>query len=56
MSDNTLRAAMLGLVGVTVVSLAVLVGLGHNSAVTDGLLAVCGGVGTLALWERLKAR
>lgn len=54
MSDNAVRTAMLALVGLTIAVLGSLVALGHNSAVTDGLLACCGGVGSLAIWERLK--
>lgn len=54
MSDNALRACFLGLCGVTVVTLASLVALGHDSAVTDSLLAVCGGVTALTIWERLR--
>ena len=54
MNDNGLRACMLGLYGLTIVCLSALVATGHNSVITDALLALCGGVGTLGLWERLK--
>lgn len=54
MNENALKACMIGLMGVTVVSLSVLIGLGHNSAIGDALLAIVGGVGSLSLWERLR--
>jgi hypothetical protein len=53
-TENTLKACFLGLMAVVVVSLAVLVALGKDSAVTDGLMAVCGATGALGVWERLK--
>jgi len=54
MNENGLRACMLGLYGLTIVCLSALVATGHDSVTTDALLALCGGVGTLGLWERLK--
>jgi hypothetical protein len=53
-TDNSLRACMLGLYGLSIVCLSALVATGHNSVITDALMALCGGVGTLGLWERLK--
>jgi len=37
-----------------VVVLGVLVALGHNSAVTDGLLAVCGSVAGMGVYKALN--
>jgi hypothetical protein len=54
MNEYSLKACMLGLMGITIMSLAACVATGHDSAVTDGLLALCGAVGSLGLWERLK--
>jgi hypothetical protein len=54
MNETSLKACFLGLMAVVVVSLAVLVALGKDSAVTDGLMAVCGATGALGVWERLK--
>jgi hypothetical protein len=54
MNETSLKACFLGLMAVVVVSLSTLVALGHNSAVTDGLIAICGGSGVLGVWERLK--
>jgi hypothetical protein len=47
---------MIGLMAVTVICLAVLVAVGKDSAVTDGLLAVVGVVGGSSLWERLTKK
>jgi hypothetical protein len=55
-NENTLKACFLGLLAVTIVVLGTLITLGHNSAITDSLLVVSGGVGTLGVWERLKSR
>jgi hypothetical protein len=46
------KLGILGLMGVCVVVLGTLVALGHDSAITDALLAVCGGSGVLGLWTR----
>lgn len=54
MAETTLKACMLGLLALTIATLGSLVALGHNSAVTDGLIAICGGSGVLGVWERLK--
>lgn len=54
MSENTLKACMLGLLAVTIGTLGALVATNHDSAVTDGLMALCGAVGSLGMWERLK--
>jgi len=54
MNENALKASMLGLLGVTIISLSACVIAGHNSAVTDLLIAICGGSGVLGVWERLK--
>lgn len=48
------RTALLGAQVVVVITLAVLVGCGHNSAILDGLLAVCGAVAGIGLYERFK--
>lgn len=39
---------------VVIVTLGALVGLGHNSAVTDGLLAVCGSVAGIGVWKAIN--
>lgn len=54
MNEYSLKACMLGLIAVVVISLSVLVATGHNSGVTDGLLAITGAAGGLGVWERLK--
>jgi len=54
MTEIHLKACMIGLLAITVMSLAACVATGHNNAVTDCLIAVCGGVGSLGVWERLK--
>lgn len=41
---------------VVVVVLGVLVGTGHNSAVTDGLLAVCGSLAGVGIFQQVIAR
>jgi len=42
--------------GVVVIALATLVGLGHDSAIQDGLLAVCGSLVGVGLYERVKGK
>lgn len=42
--------------GVVVIALATLVGLGHNSAIQDGMLAVCGSLAGVGLYERVKGK
>jgi len=54
MSETTLKACMLGLLAVTIATLGALVVTGHDSTVTDALLALSGAVGSLGMWERLK--
>lgn len=54
MSENMLKACMLGLIAVTVAVLGACVITGHDSAVSDGLLAITGATGSLAVWERLR--
>lgn len=54
MTDNWLKACMLLLIAVSVGVLGALVATGHDTAITDGLLALTGAVGGLGLWERLK--
>ncbi len=54
MSENTLKACLLGLMGLTVGMLSMLIALGHNSGMHDALLVVVGGTGVLGVWERLK--
>lgn len=54
MNENSLKACMIGLMGLSLVVSGVLIGLGHNSAIQDAFLAIIGGVGSLSLWERLK--
>jgi len=39
--------------GVVVVVLGVLVGLGHNSAISDGLLAICGSLAGVGLYQQV---
>ena len=56
MSETGLKACMLALMGVVVVTLGTLVALGHNSLITDALMIICGSVGSLSLWERLKGK
>ena len=41
---------------VVFVGLAVLVGLGHNSAITDALMAVSGSIAGVGLYETVKGR
>jgi len=41
---------------VVVIVLGVLVGLGHNSAIQDGLLAVSGSIAGVGIFERVKAK
>lgn len=45
------KCVIIGSQVVVVVVLGVLVGLGHNSAVTDGLLAVCGSVAGIGVYK-----
>jgi len=41
---------------VVLVTLAVLVGLGHNSAITDGLMAVAGSIVGVGAFEAIKGQ
>ncbi len=54
MSENTLKACLLGLMGLTIVVLGVCIIAGHNSVIVDGLLTAVGGVSAIGIWERLK--
>lgn len=47
------RLVTLGSQIVVVIVLGVCVALGHNSAVTDGLIAVSGSVAGIGLYERI---
>jgi hypothetical protein len=53
-NENTLKACMLLLMAVTIGTLGALVATGHDSYITNGLLALSGAVGGLGVWERLK--
>lgn len=35
--------------------LGVLVGLGHNSAIQDGLLAICGSIAGVGIWDKVRS-
>lgn len=54
MSDNALKACMLGLMGVTMAVLGGCVIAGHDSVITDSMLVMVGAVSGLGIWERLK--
>lgn len=41
---------------VVVIVLGVLVALGHNSSVTDGLLAVCGSVAGVGIYQTVNSK
>lgn len=41
---------------VVVVVLGTLVGLGHNSSVTDALIAICGSVAGIGVYDRIKGK
>jgi Na+/H+ antiporter NhaB len=40
--------------GVVVVSLAACVSAGHNSAITDALIAICGSIAGIGVYDKLK--
>lgn len=48
--------AILGGQVVVVIVLGVLVGLGHNSYIQDALLAVCGSIAGIGLYDRFKTK
>jgi len=54
MNEISLKACMLGLLGVTIICLTSLVITGHDSVVTDSLLGITTLTGGLGIWERLK--
>lgn len=49
------RAVIIGSQCVVVVVLGVCVALGHNSYITDALLAVCGSLAGIGLYSQVKA-
>lgn len=50
------RAVLLAAQCVVVVVLGVCVAAGHNSAITDGLLAVCGSIAGVGLFQAVKGK
>lgn len=56
MKENMKEICVLVSQVVVVVVLGVLVGLGHNSYIQDALLAVCGSVAGIGLYERVKTK
>ncbi len=50
------KCVLIGAQLVVVVVLGVLVGLGHNSAIQDGLLAVCGSVAGVGLFQAVTKK
>ena len=54
MSDNAVKACMLGLMGFTIAILGGCVIAGHDSVITNGLMALVGAVSGLSIWDRLK--
>jgi len=50
------RAVLIGAQCVVVVVLGVCVAMGHDSAITDALLAVCGSVAGVGLFQAVKRK
>ena len=50
------KALVIGAQLVVVVTLAVLVGLGHDSTILDGLMAVSGSVAGIGLWHTVASK
>lgn len=50
------KCILIGAQCVVVVVLGVLVALGHNSAVTDGLLAVSGSIAGVGIYKALNSK
>lgn len=48
------RVAIVAAQGLVVVVLAGLVSAGHNSGITDGLLAVCGSIAGIGAYQLVK--
>lgn len=50
------RLTLLGAQCVVVVVLGVCVAMGHDSAITDGLLVVCGSIAGVGLYSTVKGK
>lgn len=54
--NTVVTCGYLAVVAVSIGCLSALVIAGHDSLVTDALLALSGAVGGMGLWERLRER